>query len=99
MPSIPRPPAAGAGRSLFAGRWPQASAHCHSLVARLMARQGRRATALHQCCGTVASRGDLRLEAMAVWLDVERETIRRTRWQGKQHLRAVLDAHVRVERG
>ena len=42
---------------------------------------------------------DLTQDDIAALLDVDRETIRRTLVQGKQHLRAVLDAHARAERG
>jgi len=42
---------------------------------------------------------DLTQDDIAALLDVDRETIRRTLVQGKQHLRAVLDAHACAERG
>jgi DNA-directed RNA polymerase specialized sigma24 family protein len=40
---------------------------------------------------------DLTQDDIATLLDVDRETIRRTMVQGKQHLRAVLDAQAREE--
>jgi hypothetical protein len=82
------------------GCWSPAPQCFHSLVPlRMEGHWSTLVTSRNKPCLSAESRQDLTQDAVAALLDMARETIRGTLVPGKQHLRAVLDAHARAERG